>query len=59
MSSPNIIQAIKSRGMRWVGHVGWCIQQGFGGKPKGRHGHGWEDGPLRYGMEVWTGLDVA
>jgi hypothetical protein len=24
--------------------------QGFGGKPKVRHGHRWEDGSLRYGM---------
>jgi hypothetical protein len=45
-SSPNIVRVIKSRRMRWVGHVA-CIQegrerclQGFGWEARRR---GWED----------------
>jgi len=52
--SPNIVQVIKSRRMRWVGHVAHMGEeergiQGFlGGKPEGkrplgRPRHRWED----------------
>jgi hypothetical protein len=52
-SSPNIVRAIKSRRMRWAGHVA-CMGEGRGvyrvlvGKPEGkrplgRPGHRWED----------------
>jgi hypothetical protein len=45
-SSPNIVRVIKSRRMRWMGHVA-CMGEGTGvyrvlvGRPKGRD-H-WED----------------
>jgi len=32
-----------------------CIQV-VGWEPKGIHGHGWEDGSLRYGTGAWIGL---
>jgi hypothetical protein len=48
-SSPNIVQVIKSRRMRWVGHVA-CMGEGRGvhrvlvGKPEARRPrHRWED----------------
>jgi hypothetical protein len=34
-SSPNIVRVIKSRRMRWVGHVAWMAREaciGFGGE---------------------------
>jgi hypothetical protein len=34
-SSPDIIRQIKSRIMRWAGHVA-CMEQGFGGKARGK-----------------------
>jgi hypothetical protein len=51
-SSPDIIRQIKSRRMRWAGHVacmGEKTVQGFGGKaqgkePLGRPRRRWEDG---------------
>jgi len=52
-SSPNTVQVIKSRRMRWVGHVAHMgkrrgIYRVLVGKPEGkrqigRHGHRWED----------------
>jgi hypothetical protein len=53
-SPPDIIMQIKSRRMRWAGHVA-CIRQGRkvyrvlvgkpkGKKPLGRQRHRWEDG---------------
>jgi len=52
-ASPNIIQVIKSRRMRWMGHVA-CMEErrgiyrdfvgtGEGKRPLGRHRHIWED----------------
>jgi hypothetical protein len=52
-SSPNIVRAIKSRRMRWAGHVacmgeGRCVHRVLVGKPNGkrplgRSRHRWED----------------
>jgi hypothetical protein len=69
-SSPNIIRVIKSRRMRWAGHVA-CMGEGRGayrilvGRPEGRRPLGrrkrrWEDNikidlqEVRWG--AWTGL---
>jgi hypothetical protein len=51
-SSPNVIRQIKSRRMRWAGHVarmGEESVQSFGGKPRRKETarktrHRWEDG---------------
>jgi len=68
-SSPNIVRVIKSRRMRWAGHV---VRMGEGrgtyrvlvGKPEGkrpmgRPRHRWEDNIKMYlqdvGVGVWTG----
>jgi hypothetical protein len=46
--SPNIVRAIKSRRMRWTGHVA-CMGEGRGvyrvlvGRPEWRHRRRWED----------------
>jgi hypothetical protein len=32
-SSPDIVGVIKSRRMRWAGHVAWCLQ-GFGSEAR-------------------------
>jgi len=67
-SSPNIVRVIKSRRMRWAGHVA-RIGEGRGvymvlvGKPEGRRPLGrprrrWEDNirmDLRWDVGVWTG----
>jgi hypothetical protein len=52
-SSPNIVRVIKSRKMRWVGHVvhmgerravySVLVGKPEGKRPLGRHWHGWED----------------
>jgi hypothetical protein len=47
-SSPNIIQVIKSRRMRWAGHVarmgeGRCAYRILMGRPLGRLRRRWED----------------
>jgi hypothetical protein len=52
-SSPNIVKVIKSRRMRWAGHVtrmgeGRDVYRGLVGRPEGkrplgRPGHRWED----------------
>jgi hypothetical protein len=64
-SSPVIVRQIKSRRMRWVGHVA-CIGEGrnvyrvFVGKPRGkrpleRPRHRWEDGIKMYLRETGWG----
>ena len=70
-SSPNIVRVIKSRILRWVGHVA-CMEEGRGvhkvlvGKPEGkrplgRPRHRWED-KIKIGPKVgrgcgdWMGL---
>jgi len=66
-SSPSIVQVIKSRRMRWAGHVA-CMGEGRGvyrvlvekpeeGRPLGRPRHRWEDN-IRMDLQevgVWTG----
>jgi hypothetical protein len=69
-SSPNIIRVIKSRRMRWAGHVA-CVGEGRGvnmilvGRPEGRRQLGrprrrWEDNIeidlQEVGWGTWTGL---
>jgi hypothetical protein len=69
-SSPNIIRQIKSRQMRWAGHVA-CMRkerevyevlvgEPEGKRPLGRPRHKWEDGIRwmlgRLAGEVWIGL---
>jgi len=55
-SSPNIVQVIKSRRMRWAGHVahmgeGRGVYRFLVGKPEGRRlGHRWED---NISMDLW------
>jgi hypothetical protein len=61
-SSPNIVWVIKSRRMRWVGHVAHMgeergVFQGFCGKPEGkrpmgRARHRWEDNIMADLQEV-------
>jgi hypothetical protein len=61
-SSPNIIRMIKSRRMRWTGHVAPMLRRRMipGGKrPLGRPRHMWVDNikmDLRSDSVVWTGL---
>jgi hypothetical protein len=67
-SSPNIVRVIKSRKMRWAGHVA-CMGEGrgayrilverpWGRRPLGRHRHRWEDNIKMYLQEVgWGGTD--
>jgi hypothetical protein len=64
-SSPNIIRVIKSRRMRWAGHVA-SMGEGRGaysilvGRPLGRPRHRWEDNIKmdlqEMGWGAWTGL---
>jgi hypothetical protein len=69
-SSPNIIWVIKSRRMRWEGHVA-CMGEGRGAyrilvgrpegwRPLGRPRHRWEDNIKmdlqEVGWGAWTGL---
>jgi hypothetical protein len=68
-SSPNIIQVIKSRRMRWAGHVAH-MGEGRGayrilvGRPEGRRSlgrprHRWEDNIKMDLQEVrWEGVDL-
>jgi hypothetical protein len=52
-SSPNIVRVIKSRRMRWMGHVAWIgdgrgVYRVLAGKPEGKRSlgrprHRWED----------------
>ena len=69
-SSPNIVRVIKSRRMRWVGHVARrgerrCACRVLVGKPEGKRPLGrprrrWEDNisvdPWEVGWGIWTGL---
>jgi hypothetical protein len=69
-SSPNIIRVIKSRRMRWPGHVarmgeGRCaykilVRRPEGGRPLGRPRRRWEDNIKmdlqEVGWGAWTGL---
>jgi hypothetical protein len=69
-SSPNTVQVIKSRRMRWAGHVAhkgdgrgaYRILEGIpeGRRPTGRPKHRWEDNIRMHLQEVewgaWTGL---
>jgi hypothetical protein len=63
--SPNIVRVIKSRRMRWAGHVA-CMREGRGvyrvlvgslkrKRPLGRPKHRWEDDIKVYFRE--TGID--
>jgi hypothetical protein len=67
-SSPDIIRRIKSRRMRWVGHVA-CMGEGtkvyrvLVGKPKGEKPHGslrhrWED-EIRMDLREIGGVDLS
>jgi hypothetical protein len=67
-SSPNIIRVIKSRRMRWAGHVaqmgeGRCAYKILVGRPEGRRPLGrprcrWEDN-IKMGLKEvgWGGMD--
>jgi hypothetical protein len=66
-SSPNIIKVIKSRRMRWAGHVA-CMGEGRGvyrvlvekpecKSPMGRARRGWEDNIKMYFREIC--IDMA
>jgi hypothetical protein len=68
-SSPDIVRVIKSRRLRWVGHVGRMgegrgayrvlVGKPEGKRPLGRHRRGWEDNiklDLRYGSMGRTGF---
>jgi hypothetical protein len=64
-SSTNIIRMIKSRWMRWVGHVAHIkvmrnVCKIFVGKPEGKRSLGrpryrWEDNINTYILEKWEG----
>jgi hypothetical protein len=62
-SSPNIMRVIKSRRMRWEGHVerkGRGAYRIFVGRPDGRRAIGrprrrWEDN-MKMDLQDWTGL---
>jgi hypothetical protein len=65
ISSPNIRQVIKSRRMRWVGHVGRVVYRVLVGKPEGKRPMGSPgiDGRIilrwifrKWDVGVWTGL---
>jgi hypothetical protein len=61
-SSPNIVRAIKSRRMRWAGHVarmweGRCVYRVLVGRPEGKRPLGrpkrrWEDNIKMYLREI-------
>jgi hypothetical protein len=59
-SSPNMIRQIKSRRMKWVGHVVRVIEERklykvLVGKPKGRRPrHRWENG-IKVDLTDWLG----
>ena len=64
-SSPNIVRLIKSRRMRWAGHVA-CMEEGRGvhkvlvGKPEGKNHWGDQDVDgriiLRWILRKWEGV---
>jgi hypothetical protein len=61
-SSPNIVRVIKSRRMRWAGHVARMgegkgiyrvlVGRLKGKRPLGRPRHGWEDNIKMYSREI-------
>ena len=66
-SSPNIVRVIKSRRMRWAGHVvrmseEWGLYRVLVGKPErrrplGKPGRRWADNiRTRWDVCIWTGL---
>jgi len=64
-SSPNVVQVIKARRIKWMGHITHMgerrgIYRVLVGKPLGRPRHRWEDLILRgifrkWEVGVWTG----
>jgi hypothetical protein len=69
-SSPDIIRQIKSRRMRWAGHVarmgeGRNMYRVLVGKPEGKRplekpGRGWEDGIKMDLREIgWRGVELT
>jgi hypothetical protein len=67
-SSPDIIRQIRSRKMRWVGHVArmgeerkvyrvW-VGKAEGKRPLGRPRRRWEDGIRMYVREIGWGCEV-
>jgi hypothetical protein len=68
-SSPNILQVIKSRRMRWAGHIVWMgeergvyrvlVGKPEGNRPLGRPRRRWEDNIKcmcrKWDVGVWTG----
>jgi hypothetical protein len=59
-SSPNIIRQIKSRRMRWTGHVAHMgeernMYRGLMGKPEGKRPLGRSDQSLTYYVEIHIG----
>jgi hypothetical protein len=70
-SSPNTIRQIKSRRMRWTGHVAGMgeerklykvfVRKSEGKRPLGRPMRRWEDGIrmelMEIGWGVWIGFD--
>jgi hypothetical protein len=64
-SSPNIVRVIKSRRMRWAGHVARTgerrgahsvlVRKRDGKRPLGRPGGRWEDNIMMYLQEVGCG----
>jgi len=66
-SSPNIVRVIKSRRMRWAGHVGRMgeergayrvlVGKPEGKRPLGRHRRSWVDNIRMDLQEVGCGLD--
>jgi hypothetical protein len=67
-ASPDIIRVIKSRGVRWAGHVASMgemrkvynilVGKPEGRRPLGRHGRKWEDNIRMDLMEIeWEDVD--
>jgi hypothetical protein len=57
-SSPNIIKMIKSRGMRWAGHVARLVGKPEGRRPLGRPRRRWVDNiKIDLRETGWGGMD--
>jgi hypothetical protein len=57
-SSPNIIRMIKSRRLRWAGHVARMGETILVGKPEGKRRRKWADGIKMDLREIgWDGRD--